>query len=74
MPAGAIVNSGPGPHVFVVDRASSSVVSRRIRVVKVGTETAQVEGELRPQDLLVRQGGFLLKPGQKVRVTTGQGS
>lgn len=68
LPIGAIVKRGGPPLVYVVDRQSGRAMARRVQIIEMGSETVVVSGQLRPGDRAVSLGGFLLKPGQKVRL------
>lgn len=76
IPRDAIVLGGPQPMVFVVDgdaKPGAEVAVRPV-VVTLGASAGafvQVNGELKPGELVVAEGNERLRPGQKVRVAKG---
>ncbi len=72
VPLGAIDDEGHGPGVWVVDRPTSKVSYRLVRVHTLGAETVEVSGDLAPGDTIVATGGHYLHEGEQVRLTTVQ--
>lgn len=66
VPAGALFDDGGGAKVWVVDRVSSTVAARSIRVLDVGDEEAAVAGDLHIGERVVALGVHLLQAGEAV--------
>src|SRR3954471_10305070 len=69
VPLGAILDNGRKTGVWVLDRASSTVHFRPVKLVRVSGETAEVAG-LHSGDPVVALGAHLLKEGARVRTTS----
>jgi multidrug efflux pump subunit AcrA (membrane-fusion protein) len=69
VPLGAILDNGRKTGVWVLDRASSTVRFRPVKLVRVSGETAEVAG-LRSGDPVVALGAHLLKEGARVRTAS----
>lgn len=69
VPLGAIHDAGRGPGVWVVAGHGNPKVSwRRVRLARVGEETAAVTAGLRRGERFVALGAHLLHQGQAVRI------
>src|SRR3954470_3341082 len=66
VPLGAVFDDGRKTGVWVLDRASSTVHFRPVKLVRVSGETAEVAG-LHSGDPVVALGAHLLKEGARVR-------
>ena len=67
VPLAAIVNRGTGPHVYVVDPANETLISRPVTVATFGSRTAAVTEGLSDGDTIVTLGVQKLEAGRKVR-------
>lgn len=72
VPLGAVLDDGRRTGVWVLDRASSTVRFRPVKLVRVSGETAEVAG-LRAGDPIVALGAHLLKEGARVRTGSENG-
>ncbi|ODR88657.1 efflux RND transporter periplasmic adaptor subunit [Sinorhizobium alkalisoli] len=72
VPLGAVLDDGERTGVWVVDRASSSVRFRPVKLVRVTSETAMISG-LNPGDPVVSLGAHLLQDGARVKTATESG-
>ena len=72
VPLGAVFDDGRKTGVWVLDRASSTVRFRPVKLVRVSGETAEVAG-LRSGDPVVALGAHLLKEGARVRTASENG-
>lgn len=66
VPLGAVLDDGRKTGVWVLDRATSTVRFRPVRLVRVGGESAVISG-LSPGDPIVSLGAHLLREGARVR-------
>ncbi|MDK1493256.1 efflux RND transporter periplasmic adaptor subunit [Sinorhizobium sp. 7-81] len=66
VPLGAVLDDGERTGVWVLDRASSSVHFRPVKLVRVTSETAMISG-LNSGDPIVSLGAHLLQEGARVR-------
>jgi RND family efflux transporter MFP subunit len=69
VPLGAVLDNGQKTGVWVLDRATSTVRFRPIRLVRVSGETAVISG-LSPGDPIVSLGAHLLHEGARVRTAS----
>ena len=67
VPLGAIDDEGRGPGVWVLDKQSSSVSYRSVRVIRFDGEHAVVSGGIHTGDPVVAVGGHFLHEGQRVQ-------
>lgn len=67
IPLAALYDGGQGPGVWILDKQSSTVSWRAVKVLGIGAETANVAGGLRPGDIFVALGAHQLHQGEKVR-------
>ncbi|MCA1493481.1 efflux RND transporter periplasmic adaptor subunit [Ensifer sp. NBAIM29] len=72
VPLGAVLDDGERTGVWVVDRASSSVRFRPVKLVRVTSETAMISG-LNPGDPVVSLGAHLLQDGARVKTASESG-
>jgi len=72
VPLGAVFDDGRKTGVWVLDRPSSTVRFRPVKLVRVSGETAEVAG-LRSGDPVVALGAHLLKEGARVRTASENG-
>jgi RND family efflux transporter MFP subunit len=75
VPLGAVLDDGEKTGVWVLDRASSTVKFRPVRLVRLSSETAVISG-LHSADPIVSLGAHLLQEGARVRTaaeTAGNG-
>lgn len=70
VPLTAVLDTGAGPGVWVVHDTPAKVTWRRVRILQVGDDVANVTGDLRAGDSVVALGAHLLDEGQAVRVET----
>jgi multidrug efflux pump subunit AcrA (membrane-fusion protein) len=69
VPIGAIVDSGKGPGVWLVDGDTPRVTWRAVQIAGLSDEVASVAGELKVGDRVVALGAHLLHEGEHVRLT-----
>jgi RND family efflux transporter MFP subunit len=69
VPIGAIVDSGKGPGVWLVDGETPRVTWRAVQIAGLSDEVASVAGELKEGDRVVALGAHLLHEGERVRLT-----
>jgi RND family efflux transporter MFP subunit len=69
VPLGAVLDDGDKTGVWILDRATSSVTFRPVRLVRVTSETAVVSG-LNAGDPVVSLGAHLLQEGARVRTAS----
>src|SRR5207302_10758292 len=72
VPPGAVFDDGRKTGVWVLDRASTTVRFRAVKLVRVSGETAEVAG-LHSGDPVVALGAHLLKEGARVRTASENG-
>ena len=72
VPLGAVLDDGRKTGVWVLDRATSTVHFRPVRLVRVGGETAVISG-LSSGDPIVSLGAHLLQEGARVRTAAESG-
>jgi len=69
VPLGAVLDDGQKTGVWVLDRATSTVRFRPVKLVRVSGETAVISG-LSPGDPIVSLGAHLLHEGTRVRTAS----
>ena len=67
VPAGAVLDAGRGPGVWVIDGAST-VRWRAVTIQRVDDESMYVTGDVAAGDRLVALGAHLMRDGKRVRV------
>ncbi|WP_029356800.1 efflux RND transporter periplasmic adaptor subunit [Bosea sp. 117] len=72
VPLGAVLDDGEKTGVWVLDRATSTVTFRPVRLVRVTTETAVISG-LNSGDPVISLGAHLLQEGAHVRTASQSG-
>lgn len=73
VPLAALLDNGQRTGVWVLDRATSTVSFRPVRLVRMSSETAVISG-LSSGDRVVSLGAHLLQDGARVRVASEGGS
>ena len=73
VPLGAVLDNGQKMGVWALDRATSTVHFRPIRLVRISGETAVISG-VSPGDPIVSLGAHLLHEGTRVRTASESGS
>lgn len=68
IPATALIDSGGGPAVWLVDPRSQTVAQHAIAISNFSTSTVEVAHGLAEGDIVVTAGVHALRPGQKVRM------
>ncbi|WP_395608088.1 efflux RND transporter periplasmic adaptor subunit [Pseudomonas sp. B22129] len=68
VPLGALFDPGNGAGVWVVDGNAAKVTWRPVQVVGLGDDSAQVKGDLKPDEHVVSLGAHLLHEGEAVRL------
>jgi multidrug efflux pump subunit AcrA (membrane-fusion protein) len=71
-PLGAVLDDGEKTGVWVLDRATSTVRFRPVKLVRVTSETAVMSG-LAAGEPVVSLGAHLLKEGERVRTASESG-
>jgi len=74
VPNAAITDRGNGPGVWVVNRSSSTVSFRPVKIVRLGEEDACIKAGIRPDEPIVALGAHLLNEGQRVRTAETEDS
>jgi RND family efflux transporter MFP subunit len=72
VPSGALLDDGNRTGVWIVDRATSTVHFRPVKLVRMTNESAVISG-LEPSDPVVSLGAYLLREGAPVRTASGSG-
>jgi RND family efflux transporter MFP subunit len=72
VPLGAVLDDGEKTGVWALDRATSTVHFRSVKLVRVASETAVVSG-LNSADPIVSLGAHLLQEGARVRTASESG-
>jgi RND family efflux transporter MFP subunit len=67
VPLSAIYDNGSGPGVWMLDKRSSTVSWRPVKVSAIGAETADVTSGLKIGDSFVALGAHQLQQGEKIR-------
>lgn len=70
VPLTAIADAGKGPGVWLITGAPPKVSWRAVQLQRLGDDSAQVTGELKPGQQIVALGAHLLRDGEEVRVGT----
>lgn len=73
VPIGALLDTGKGPGVWVVDGNPPKVSWRPVTIERLDDDSARVAGALKQGDRVVALGAQLLREGEQVRVA-GQGA
>jgi len=73
VPLGALVDTGKGPGVWVINGKTAKVAWRAVAVQRMDDEGARITGPLKQGDRIVALGAHLLREGEQVRIA-GQGS
>jgi RND family efflux transporter MFP subunit len=68
VPNMAITDRGNGPGVWIVNRNSSTVSFRSVKIVRLGEEETYIDDGIRPGEMIVALGAHLLSEGQRVRI------
>jgi RND family efflux transporter MFP subunit len=68
VPIGAIVDSGKGPGVWLVEGETPRVTWRPVQIARLSDEAASVVGNLKAGDRVVALGAHLLHEGEAVRL------
>lgn len=73
VPLGALVDTGKGPGVWVIQGKPAKVAWRSVAVQRLDDEGARVNGPLKQGDRIVALGAHLLREGEQVRIA-GEGA
>jgi RND family efflux transporter MFP subunit len=73
VPLGAVVDTGKGPGVWVIQGKPAKVAWRSIAVQRLDDESARITGPLKQGERIVALGAHLLREGEQVRIA-GQGA
>jgi RND family efflux transporter MFP subunit len=68
VPLAALIDTGKGPGVWVIQGEPAKVIWRPIAVQRVDDEGARITGSLKPGDQIVALGAHLLREGEQVRI------
>src|SRR5262244_3013691 len=68
VPLASITDRGQGPGVWVLNKTTSTVSFRSVKVLRTDNEEATVANGLQPGEEIVALGAHLLSDGQRVRV------
>jgi len=68
VPIGAITDRGNGPGVWVLNQKTSTVSFQKVKVLRLGQESAILSDGVRPGEQIVALGAHLLSDGQHVRI------
>lgn len=74
VPNTAITDRGNGPGVWIVNRNSSTVSFRPVKIVRLGEEETYIDDGIRPGEMIVALGAHLLSEGQRVRIAENEAS
>jgi len=69
VPIGALLDSGSGPGVWIIEGEPAHVTWRPVTVQSLGDDVAQIEGNLNIGDRIIALGAHLLREGEQVRLT-----
>jgi RND family efflux transporter MFP subunit len=72
LPLTALYDTGGTPQVWIVDRKTSRVEARALRVARMQKDAVLVREGLNEGDVVVTAGAHLLHAGQKVRLADSQ--
>lgn len=67
IPLAALFDGGKGPGIWMLDKSSSTVTWRPLKILHIGAETADVAGQFMPGDTFVALGAHQLHEGERVR-------
>lgn len=70
VPIGAILDSGKGPGVWLVDGEMPHVTWRAVQIARLSDDGASVIGNLKAGDRVVALGAHLLREGEHVRLAS----
>jgi len=73
VPIGAIFDAGKGPGVWVVEGETPRVAWHGVQIASLSDGAASIVGNLKAGDRVVALGAHLLREGEQVRVTAGEG-
>ena len=68
VPIGALLDSGSGPGVWVIEGEPAHVTWRPVTVQSLGDDVAQIAGNLNIGDRIIALGAHLLREGEQVRL------
>jgi RND family efflux transporter MFP subunit len=68
VPIAAITDRGNGPGVWVLNQKTSTVSFQKVKVVRLGQESAILSEGVQPGEQIVALGAHLLSDGQHVRI------
>jgi RND family efflux transporter MFP subunit len=68
VPLAAIYDAGQGPGVWLIQERSRQVNWRPLAIVRIGDDSASVQGSIPPGARIVALGVHLLREGQQVRI------
>lgn len=68
VPLGALIDTGKGPGVWIIQGEPAKVAWRPVTVQRMGDESASIAGQLKPGDQIVALGAHLLREGEQVRI------
>lgn len=68
VPIGALLDTGKGPGVWVINGKPAKVSWRPVAIQHVGDDSAGITGQLKSGDQIVALGVHLLREGEQVRV------
>jgi RND family efflux transporter MFP subunit len=68
VPIAAITDRGNGPGVWVLNQKTSTVSFQKVRVLRLGQESAILSEGVQPGEQIVALGAHLLSDGQHVRI------
>lgn len=69
VPIGALLDTGKGPGVWVLQGEPATVTWRPVTVLQLDDDSARVTGQIQREDLIVALGAHLLREGELVRVS-----
>ena len=72
VPIGAILDDGAGTGVWVLNKDDSSVSMRRVKVSRITSETASIQGDFTGNELIAAMGVHRLHDNELVRVAGSQ--
>lgn len=68
VPIGALLDSGSGPGLWVIEGEPTHVTWRPVTVQSLGDDVAQIAGNLNIGDRIIALGAHLLREGEQVRL------
>lgn len=69
VPIGALLDSGSGPGLWIIEGEPAHVTWRPVTVQSLGDDVAQIAGNLNIGDRIIALGAHLLREGEQVRLT-----